>query len=135
MKYYRYLYYNLYLIWQKKKGEKDIAHMNAVITITFFFFLNLTSIPLLYMAIFRKGITLLPEELNSNAKSIIVIFILLVGFLNYFYLGRKKKREGIIEQFNKQSDNKRKRGIMFAVLYLLISASIPLYIFFFTKPL
>ncbi len=133
MKTYRYLYYNLYRIWLKKKDEPENAHINAVITITFLLYVNIISIPLILVAISKNEIINLPE-INTNIKILIVVFLCGVGALNYFLLGRKKQRHKIIEEFKSENEKKRKNGLFFTILYLVISLGIPLYIFFFTIP-
>lgn len=89
MEIYKYLYYNLYLLWLKKKDEPENAHINAVITLTFFLYVNIMSIPLLLMAIFREEIIALPN-LTSDIKYIIVSFII-TGAIKLFVLRKKTK--------------------------------------------
>ncbi len=133
MKTYRCLYYNLYRIWLKKKDEPENAHINAVITISFLLYVNMMSIPLALVAIFKNEVINLPE-INMEVKVWIVTFLIGVGIFNYILLGRKKKHNKIVEEFKVESERKKKNGFYFTVLYLVISLSIPLYIFFFTTP-
>lgn len=134
MNIYRYLYYKLYCIWLKKKDEPENAQINAVITITFLISVNLFSIPLVLMAIYKKDFISLPE-INLNISALIAIALVWIGIFNYFLLARKKQHVKIVEEFKMESAGKRKRGIRNTLLYLIISFGIPLYIFLFTSPL
>ncbi|MDE5423326.1 hypothetical protein L3073_13990 [Ancylomarina sp. DW003] len=134
MKTYRYLYYKLYCIWLKKKNEPENAHINAVMTITFLTYLNLFNIPLVLMAVSRREVIHLPE-INMNVNVLIAAFLIGAGILNYFFLARKKQHIKIIEEFKMESERKRKRGMAYTVLYLIITFGIPLYISFFTYPI
>lgn len=133
MKLYRYLYYKLYCIWLRKKDEPENAHINAVITITFLIYVNIISIPLVWLAAFKSEVINLPE-VNIEVKIWIVGLLVVTGLLNYFILARKKKHKIIVGKFNKESDKQRKKGLFYTWLYIVISLGIPLYIFFFTTP-
>lgn len=134
MKLYRYLYYKLYCIWLRKKDKPEDAHINAVITITFLIYVNIISIPLVWLAAFKSEVINLPE-VNTEVKIWIVGLLVVTGLLNYFILARKKKHEVIVEEYNKESDKQRKKGLSYTWLYIVISLGIPLYIFFFTTPI
>ena len=133
MRVYRYLYYNLFSIWLKKKDEYENARINAVITITFLIYVNAFSIPLVFLAISKNEIVNLPEN-NLSTLIWIAVFLLFVGVLNYFSLARKECHNRIIDEFKAESQVKRKKGLILTTLYLIISFSIPLIIFFFTTP-
>jgi len=117
----------------KKKDEPENAHINAVITITFLLYVNIMSIPLTFVATLKNEIISLPE-INMNVKVWIVIFLIGVGTLNYMLLGRKKRHNKIVEEFKAKSVWSKKNDYYFTMLYLVVSLSIPLYIFFFTTP-
>jgi|SRR5690554_6727910 len=108
MKTYRYLYYKLYCIWLKKKDEVENAHINAVITITFLMYVNIMSIPLVIMAVYKYEIINLPE-INFNVKIWIVGVLIGTGILNYFLLARKKQHVKIVEEFKLEREEKRKK--------------------------
>ena len=131
MKTYRYLYYKLYCIWLKKKDEPENAHINAVITITFLLYVNIMSIQLILLAASKNEIINLPEN-NFNAKVWIAVILVVAGIFNYFILARKRQHNKIIEEFKSESEGKRKKGINYTILYMIVSFGIPLYIFFFT---
>jgi hypothetical protein len=131
---YRYLYYKLYCIWLKKKDEPENAAINAVITLTFLLYVNLFSIPLLVMAIYKKDFINLPE-INLNRSVWLSVILIGTGILNYFSLARKRQHDKIFEEFKMESKGKSKKGIIYTLLYLTISLGIPLYIFLFTSPL
>lgn len=133
MKVYRYLYFKLYCIWLKKKDEPENAHINAVITITFLLYVNILSIPLIFLAASKNEIINLPES-NFNVKILIVFILIVAGIINYFLLARKEQHNKVIEEFKSESNEKRKIGMAYTVLYLVVSLGIPLYIFFFTTP-
>lgn len=133
MKTYRYLYYKLYCIWLKKRDEPENAHINAVITITFLLYVNIISIPLILMAVYKNEIINLPE-INFNVKVWIAVILVGVGIFNYFILARKRQHNKIIEEYKPESKENRKKGMAYTILYLIVSFAIPLYIFFFTIP-
>jgi len=130
----RSLYYYLFCIWSTKKDEPGNAHINAVITMTFILYVNIMSIPLILMSVFRDEIIDLPE-LSNNMKIPIIAGLILVGVINYFLFAHKTKHKRVLEQYLEISDNRKKRGIIVTVVYLIISLAIPLYISLFTSPL
>lgn len=131
MKFYRYLYFNLYQLWLKKKDEPENAHINSVITITFLLYVNIMSIPLISLAASKREIINLPKV---NVKIWIAVILVSVGIFNYFLLARKRQHNRIIEEFKSESEKKRKKGMAYTIFYLIVSFGIPLYIFFFTTP-
>nr|WP_320117912.1 hypothetical protein [uncultured Marinifilum sp.] len=133
MNIYRYLYYKLYCIWLKKKDESENASINAVITLTFLLYVNFFSIPLILLAIYKKDFINLPE-INLNVGALITIIMVGIGLLNYLLLARKKQHIKIVEEFIIESEEKRKKGMVYVLLYLIISFGIPLYVFLFTSP-
>lgn len=133
MKFYRYLYLHLYQLWLKKKDETENAHINAVITITFLLWVNIINIPLIFLAITKREIINLPQ-VNFNVKIWIAVILVSAGLFNYFLLARKRQHNKIIEELKNESEEKRRKGMAYAILYLIISFGIPLYIFFFTTP-
>jgi hypothetical protein len=54
----------------------------------------------------------------------------MVCIFNYFILAQKRRHNKIIEEFKSESEGKRKKGMVYTVLYLKVSLGIPLYIFF-----
>jgi len=92
------------------------------------------SIPLILMSVFRDEIIDLPE-LSNNMKIPIIAGLILVGVINYFLFAHKTKHKRVLEQYLEISDNRKKRGIIVTVVYLIISLAIPLYISLFTSPL
>ena len=134
MKVLRSLYYYLFCIWSSKKDEPWNAHINAVITMSFILYVNLISIPLILMSVFRNEIIDLPE-LSSNMKILIIGGLILVGTINYFLFAHKTKHKRILEGYLEMSDNRKKKGIIITVIYLIVSLAIPLYISLFTLPL
>ena len=133
MNIYRYLYYKLYCIWLKKKDESENAPINAVITLTFLLYVNFFSIPLILLATYKKDFINLPE-INLNIGVLITIIMVGIGLLNYLLLARKKQHIKIVEEFKIESEEKRKKGMVYVLLYLIISFGIPLYVFLFTSP-
>lgn len=133
MKFYRYLYFNLYQLWLKKKYEPENAHINAVITITFLLYVNIISIPLILLAALKNEIINLPQ-MTVNVKVWIAVILVVAGIFNYFLLARKRQHNKIIEDFISESKEKRKKGMVYTIFYLVVSLGIPLYIFFFTTP-
>jgi hypothetical protein len=131
---YRYLYYNLFRIWSIKKDERMNARINAIITMTFLLFVNILSIPLVLMAIFRKEIIPL-SNLEHIGSIWLLILMIITGILIYIVIARKKQHDKIIQEFNNETIKQRKSGILMTVAYLVISFGIPLYIIFFTNPL
>jgi len=133
MKMYKYLYYKLFCFWLRKNDETANAYMNAIITITFLLYINILSIPLVYLAIFDKEMVKLPMS-SAEVKAGIVSLLILLGFMNYILLAYKNKYIKIKEEFKVEKEKKRKKGTFIVVVYLIISLSIPIYIFLFTTP-
>jgi len=128
---YKYLYYKLFCIWLKKKDEPENAYINAVITISFLVCLNLLSIPLVLMAIFGKDIITIPELPD---KWVLFIIVIAYGVSQYFLLAHNKKYIAIINKYKDENEEKRKKGLFYTWVYIIISIGIPIYIFFFTIP-
>ena len=131
MKYYRLLFYNLTLIWKRKKDEVENASINGVISISFLTILNIVSIPLIIMSIFGRTSIPVPEIEN---KWITFLIVIAYGVLNYFILMHKGKHKKCFEQFDNLSDREKKIGMRVTISYGIISILIPLYIFLFTTP-
>ena len=121
MKTYRYLYYKLYCIWLKKKDEVENARINAVMTLTFLFYINLIS-----LAFFQKDLIGI-YEIKANMRIVIPAIMITGGIINFLLLARKKPHEKIIEEFKSESEAKRKKGVGLTVLYIIVSIGIPLY--------
>jgi hypothetical protein len=117
----------------KKKDEPENAHINAVITITFLLYVNLFSVPIISLAAFEKRILNLPES-NFEVKALIALILIVAGLFNFFLLARKKQHINIIDEFKMESEEKKEKGMLYTVLYLIISLGIPFCVFFFTTP-
>lgn len=133
MKTYRYLYYKLYCIWLKKKDEVENARINAVLILTFSFYINIINISLILLVLLKTEIIKL-SEIDANEYIFIPIIFIASVTINYLLLARKKQHEKIIEEFKSESEAKRKRGMLYTILYLIVSFGTPLYIAFFTTP-
>lgn len=131
MKTYRYLYYRLFCIWQKKRNERNIAHINAIISVSFLVCINVVSIPLVLMALLGSDIFSFPE---MNRKWPIFLVVVFFGIIQYYLLVHNKKHLQIVKEFEDETDVQRQRSIFYTWLYMLLSIGIPLYIFFFTTP-
>ncbi len=123
----------MYQLWLRKKDEPGNAHINAVITITFLMYVNIISILLILLVTTKNEIINLPQ-INGNVKILIAVILVSVGILNYFLLARKRQHNKIIKEFYLESEKKRKKGMTYTILYLVVSLGIPLYIAFFTTP-
>ena len=131
MRVYRYLYYRLFRIWQNKKNERNAAHINAIISVSFLVCINVVSIPLVLMALFSKDIITFPE---IHRKWPIFLAVILFGVIQYYLLAYKNKHLQIVKEFEGETNNQRQRSTFFTWLYMILSIGIPLYIFFFTTP-
>ena len=131
MKYYRFLFYNLTLIWKRKKDEVENASINGIISISFLTILNVLSILLIIMTIFGRTSISIPEIEN---KWITFLIVIAYGILNYFILMHKGKHKKHFERFDNLSDREKKIGMIVTISYSIISILIPLYIFLFTTP-
>ncbi len=132
MKTYRYLYYNLFRLWLRKKDESENARINAIITITFLSYVNIMNMPLILFAVNKYVIFDLPD-ININVKVWIVSLLFATGILNYVLLARKQRHTRIIDEFKLEDNHKRKKGIVLTVFYLIISLVIPLFILLSAK--
>jgi hypothetical protein len=127
MKYYQFLYYNLVKLWSKKKDEVRDAPINGIITITFFLYMNIMSIPLLLMFVCDTSVIPYP---HFN-KYYIALILFIFAFFNYWLLLRKGKTKEIFDRFNKLDNRTLKIGYRLTIFYLILSASIPLTILLF----
>lgn len=131
MRTYKYLYYKLYCIYQRKKDGQGNAHINAVILISFLVLSNIVTIPLTLMAIFGKDIIALPT-LPQNW--IIFLFAIAYGVSQYFFLVHNKKYVKIVNEFKDENEEESKSGLLYAWVYIVASFGIPIYILLFTIP-
>ncbi|WP_421921218.1 hypothetical protein [Marinifilum sp.] len=131
MKIYKYTYYILFLLWQKKKDEPENAKINAILTITFAMYLNILSTPLIALAFLKKDLVVMPE---LKSKVIIVLLLIMVGIINYTFLAKKDKHNKIIKKFAQERSNQLNFSKFLVFVYLAISFGLPLYIFLFTVP-
>ncbi|WP_313381502.1 hypothetical protein [Proteiniphilum saccharofermentans] len=109
------------------------ARINAVMILTFTLYANFMNILLIILVLTKKDILKL-TEINADMRIVIPAILVTGGIINYLLLARKKPHEKIIEEFKSESEAKRKRGMMFTILYLIMSYGIPLYIAFFITP-
>ena len=114
----------------KKKNELDNARINAVITITFSLYVNFMNFFLILLVAFKGNIFKLPEQ-SLKVNIVIVIFLILIGILNYLILGREKQHKRIVDKFYSNDYKKKQIGVCTAVIYLLLTFGIPLSIFLF----
>ena len=138
MKFYRYIYYNLVILWLRKKDEPENARINAVLTISALLFLNILNIFIIIVIADKNKLIDLPDfnlpEINFDTKVWIVGVLFVVAVLNYLLLARKKQFLKIIEEFELESVEEKRRGIIRTVFLLIGSLGFPIYIFLFTTP-
>jgi drug/metabolite transporter (DMT)-like permease len=138
MKYYRYLYYKFFCLWHKKKSEQDIAPMNAASAISLTFAMLFVSIVLILLLFFKERVDFL-VFFNDKNRIIWLILGLLFYFSNWFFLARGKHHQKILEEFKDETDVQRKRGMIVAIVFLIVSLGAPLVIlgsfYLMNKPL
>lgn len=88
MRIYRYLYYNLFCIWLKKKDERGNAQINAIMSLTFLIYLNIMTIILIFVTSNNKDLGMMIEE-KINPKLCIIVFLIGLGLINYIFLSNK----------------------------------------------
>jgi Ca2+/Na+ antiporter len=124
MEYYKYLYYNLFCLWLKRKGEKGVAHLYAFLSITLLIVFNLASIPMVLIVIFGKENIYFPE---LPSREVLYILVLFYGLVQYLILVYNKKHKKIIERFENQNNSisDRKQGVITTWTYIIVTISIP----------
>lgn len=130
MKYYEFLFYNFIKLWKKKKDEVENAPINAIITITFFTYLNLITLLLIIFSVFGRVIF----DFQDFNKWNIIYFLIGLGIINYIILMRKGKYKKIVNRFNKLDFKLQKVGYRFTIAYLIASLLLPFTIMIFTIP-
>ena len=131
MRTYKYLYYKLYCIWQRKKNESENARINAVISITFLLCLNIVSIPLVGIAILGHEAINLP---NLPERWILFLAVIASGVGQYFLLAHNKRHLKTAREFGGESELKRKKGLTYTWIYIIISIGLPLlFLFYFAQ--
>ena len=129
MKKYRYLFYRFYCIWKRKKDEKKSAHINAVITITFMFYLNIIDISIIILFFLNDKMKKFSIA-TPNLKIGVVIFMIFLGLINYYRLAYNGKYLDIIKEFENISTKKDKIDNIFVWIYIILSIGIPVFFVF-----
>ena len=120
MKTYRYIYYKLFVLFSKNKQYSDLPAFYAVLWFTFSICLNIMSIIIVLMLLFKKS------EIDISFTSLlrnmyIVVFFIIFGIINYIFLATKNNHNKIYEKFRNESEIKKKKGNFLVILYLIIS--------------
>lgn len=118
IRYYRFLYYNLYRLWQIKKDERENAPINAIISISALTWFNGITILLIMQDFF--GITVFNMSEMPPYWLLIFIFIC-YGIFQYFLLAAHGKHKKIVEEFKNIKPKKRIWGRYITVIYVIIS--------------
>ena len=115
MRLYKYLYYRLYSWNLKTWGEKDLPQFNALFGVSFMMYLN---IGILAGIIDILGVNIFIED---TPKTEIIVIMLVLFFINYFWLVYKGKYIRIAHKFKKEPKKKRLRNTLLLWLYVVAS--------------
>jgi hypothetical protein len=128
MKIYRYLYYKFFCLWHKKKSEQDIAPMNAASTITLTFTALLFGI-IYQLIILLRGFVDFKIIFIEENRNWLYFLAITYSFINWFFLAREKRHQKIIEEFKNETEKQRRRGMVAAKIFIVISLGAPFTIF------
>ena len=108
---YYYLFYRLYKRQRTKFGEFESVYF-TIATISALFFINIYTLQILL-----AKLNIIPEYINSVAKGISIILILIV--MNFFCFFYKKKYKSI--EFKFDNYRKIKFGVGWIIIYVVLS--------------
>ncbi len=123
MKLYKFIYYRLYCLWLLKKDEKDKAHINAAISISFLIGINVLTIPILFIPLFWKYPNL---SVPPTFKWLVFSLVFGLELVNTIILLSKHRYLKIIHYFTNEDEQKRKKGIVIAIVYVIITICFPI---------
>lgn len=125
MKLLDYLYYKIYRA-NLIGSAKDIAEFVALIYLSGLIFINL-----FVAGSFLRKINLFPFFF-TNKKQVILCIICLFA-LNYFLFLYKRRYKKIISKYEKETEERRKKGNLFLWIYVIISFLL-IFVVSFYKP-
>ena len=115
---YQYLFYRIYVWYEKKFGEKEMPYITASSFSGMFVLLNLVTLVFLIQLI--TGIRLVELFFESGYNVVIVIsFVVVAEVVNYYVLFRKKKYLKLIKEFKKETTAENKRNLKLCYIYTL----------------
>jgi Na+/H+ antiporter NhaD/arsenite permease-like protein len=101
--------------------------MNAASTTTLTFTMLLFGIVYLLIIILR-GLVDFSKFYNEENKEWFFFLAITYSFLNWFFLAREKRHQKIIEEFNNETEQQSKRGMIVAKIFIVISLGAPIVI-------
>lgn len=124
MTFLKYLFYRIYSWNFKKWGARDLPQFNAVLGVSFLMYLNLLALAFFVMLLTLKDLPIA----NGLAK----IIILLSGFalvsINYLIMVKDGKYQKIVETYQDESTEDKRKGTIKVGIYILSSFIIPIVI-------
>ena len=122
LKYYKSIYFNVYLLFVSISEESDINDWKAVLFLTFFQSLNFLVIYKLF------GLTEYIQLTSEFGKFLMPAAFIFIGYLNYLLLFSGNKIDKISEE-RRNNNFKRKSFIWLGLLFYCISSIIAFFIF------
>lgn len=123
IKFLKYLHYRLYSWNLKTWGKADNPALNALLGVTFLFFLNTAIIPMIIidMVFHVKLFGVMP-------KWVIAIIMLAYYYGLYFVFNHKKKYLDVCKQYKNERKNKKRRKLFYIWLYVVLSFLVPIFL-------
>lgn len=124
MKFFRYLYYRIYIWNYHNWGASDLPQFNAMLGVMFLIFINLFTLGQLCLAFSGLPIPYITKEMEM-AIIIIMCVLLIIG---YFLFIKNGKFHYIVAEFEHEAKNERRKGTIKNVAYIILSFLVPLII-------
>lgn len=112
--FYKYIFYRIFSLY-RKKNDIDESSYTAMIFVNLLMFMNV-----FFIVGILNNFKLLPIFFRSKTQ--VIIFIIVLLFINYFIFLRKKKYERFCDKFERKANSKSKEKGWLIVLYFIISA-------------
>lgn len=115
---YQRIYYELYLLWRRKKDEVGNAKYNAVLSISLLFWLNLYSVVTVLDVSLGLGVLKIIVSTNRIVLGIVFVCVLI---LNWLVLGRKSSHKQI-EMTRQPVDNGQSNYSRLGVILYVVAS-------------
>lgn len=126
---YDYLFYKIYRYWRRRKSRKDNAHIDAILIMGWsfsFLFMIIFILPLVALA---KNNSIKLDDYPEFKVLMITLFVIYTIFNHFYFLSNKRYKE-IFLKYVKESDEQKRKGNIWAIIFIIISlGSIPAFLF------
>lgn len=125
MKFFKYVFYRIFSIYNKKHDKNESAY-TAMIFVNLFMFMNI-----FVVGGILNNFNLLPVFFKSKIQ--VAVFIIVLLIINYFVFLHKKKYNEFCNKFEQKTNLKGEENKWLIILYFILSASM-LFAVPFIKP-